>query len=152
MAPIAAAKLDPGRTRSCVAAVAPSTEICTHWTASAASRSAAASSMRLPSVSILRATPAAARTLEELPAMRHAERLAAAEGDVGDAGLDDAPREVERLVAAKLIAPRLVGAGFLAAGDAARAAAVGQLPGKEKGRPVLIDRAPLHRGRTADIR
>ena len=65
--------------------------------------------------------------------MRHAERLAAAEGDVGDAGLDDAPREVERFVAAKLIAPGLVGAGLLAAGDAARAAAVGQLPGKKKG-------------------
>ena len=71
-----------------------------HWTASAASRSAAASSMRLPSVSILSATPAAARMLEELPAVRHAERLAAAEGDVGDAEVDDAPREVERLVAA----------------------------------------------------
>ena len=61
MAPIAAEKLDPGRTRSCVAAVAPSTEIWMHWTASADSRSAAAASIRLPSVSILRATPSAAR-------------------------------------------------------------------------------------------
>ena len=39
--------------------------------------------------------------LEDLPAVRHAERLAAAEGDVGNAGLDDAAREAERLIAAR---------------------------------------------------
>ena len=59
MAPVAASKLMPGRTRSWVVRFAPSTETCTHCTASAASRSAAASSMRVPSVSILSETPAA---------------------------------------------------------------------------------------------
>src|ERR1041384_3167151 len=44
-----------------MAALAPSTEICTHSTPSAARRSAARSSMRLPSVSILSATPPSAR-------------------------------------------------------------------------------------------
>jgi len=56
IAPIAAAWLDPGRTRSCVAAVAPSTEIWTQSTASAVMRSAPLASMRLPSVSSLIAT------------------------------------------------------------------------------------------------
>ena len=140
------AEAPPGRTRSCVAAVAPSTEICTHSTASAARRSAARSSMRLPSVSILSATPPAASRSKSVPAVRHAERLAAAEGDVGNAGIDDAAREVERLVAAELVAPGAVGAGFLAAGDAARAAAVGELPGKKKGRAVFVYRAPRHCG------
>ena len=64
----------------------------------------------------------------------------------------DAPGEVERLIAAELIAPRLVGSGFLAARDAARATAVCQLPSEKKGRPVLIDRAPLHRESAADFR
>ena len=97
--------------------------------------------MWLPSVSILSATPPAASTLEQLPAVRHAERLAAAEGDVGNAGSDDAAGELERLVAVELVAPGAVRAGFLAAGDAARAAAVGELPGKKKGRAVLVNRA-----------
>src|SRR4029079_19837030 len=83
--------------------------------------------------------------VEDIPAMRDAERLAAAEGDEGDAEIDDGAGEAERLVAAQLIAPGLVGAGFLAARQTARAAAVGQLPGEKKGRVVVIDRAPLHR-------
>ena len=134
IAPMAASKLDPGRTRSCVAAVAPSTEICTHCDVE---RRQPVGGGIVDAAAVgfdLERDAAAGEDLEELPAMRHAERLAAAERDIGDAGLDDAPREVERLVAAKLIAPRLVGAGLLAARDAARAAAVGQLPGKEKGR------------------
>src|SRR5450631_482485 len=61
MAAIAEAKLDPGRTRSCVFAVAPSTEIWMHWTPRAESRSAAAPLIWLPSVSILSAMPAAER-------------------------------------------------------------------------------------------
>ena len=82
---------------------------------------------------------------EDIPAVRHAERLAAAEGDEGNAEIDDGAGQAERLVAAQLIAPGPAGAGFLAAGKAACAAAVGQLPGKEKGRIVVIDGAPPHR-------
>ena len=37
--------------------------------------------------------------LEDVPACGDAERLAAAEGDIGNAGVGDASREVERLVA-----------------------------------------------------
>ena len=86
------------------------------------------------------------QTVEEVPAVRRTERLAAAEGNVGDAGVGDAPRDVERLVARQLVAPGLVGSGFLAACDAAGAASVGQLPGKERGarysstaRPVITE-------------
>jgi hypothetical protein len=45
---------------------------------------------------------------EQVPAMRDTERLAPAEGDIGDAGLRDPPCEREGFVAAKLVAPRLV--------------------------------------------
>jgi hypothetical protein len=38
--------------------------------------------------------PARGEALEDLPAVRHAERLAAAEGDVRNAGLGDAAREL----------------------------------------------------------
>ena len=86
--------------------------------------------------------PGGGKDFEEFPAVRDAERLTAAEGDVRNPEVDAAPCEVERLVASKLVVPRVVGAGFLAAGDAARAAAVRQLPGEKKGRSVLIDRAP----------
>jgi hypothetical protein len=48
--------------------------------------------------------------------VRHAQRLAAAEGDIRDARGDDAAGKVERLAAVKLVAPCPVGAGFLAAG------------------------------------
>jgi hypothetical protein len=78
--------------------------------------------------------------------VRHPERLAAAEGDVGDARLDDAVRKLERFVAAELIAPGAVRAGFLAAGYAARGAAIGELPGKKKGRAKLVDRASARPG------
>ena len=74
--------------------------------------------------------------------MRRAERLAAAEGNIGDAGVGDARGDVQRLVARQLVAPRLVRAGFLAAREAARAAAIGQLPGEEKGRAVSSTGAP----------
>jgi hypothetical protein len=80
--------------------------------------------------------------LEDAPRVRNAERLAAAEGDVGNAGGGDRVGEGERLVRRQLVAPGLVGAGLLATGEAARAAAVGQLPGEKKGRRVLIDGAP----------
>ena len=53
--------------------------------------------------------------------------------------------ERQRLVTPELVAPRLVGTGLLAAGEAARLAAVGQLPGDEQGRTVIVGRAPLHR-------
>jgi hypothetical protein len=79
--------------------------------------------------------------------MRHAERLAAAECRIGDAELADATREIERLVAPKLIPPSAVGPGLLAARDTLRVAAVGQLPGKKKGRPVLVERTPRRCGR-----
>src|SRR5262249_28960941 len=78
----------------------------------------------------------------DFPAMADAERLAAAESDVGDAGVDDAPGKVERLGAIELITPGAVGAGFFAASDAACATTVGQLPGKKKGRAVVVYGAP----------
>jgi hypothetical protein len=77
--------------------------------------------------------------------VRHAERLAAAEGDVRNAGLGDAARELERLFPVELVAPGAVRAGLLAAGDTARAAAIGKLPGKKKGRAKLVDRASTAR-------
>jgi len=77
--------------------------------------------------------------------VRHAERLPAAEGNVGNPGIDDAARQVERFVAAELIAPGAVRARLLAAGDAARTAAVGELPGKKKGRAKLVNRASTAR-------
>src|SRR5205085_8980385 len=62
----------------------------------------------------------------------------------GDTEIDDGAGEAERLATAQLIAPGLVRAGLLAARKTARAAAVGQLPGKKKGRIVVIDGAPRH--------
>ena len=51
---------------------------------------------------------AVGENLEEVPAMRDTERLAAAEGRVRNAGFDDASREVQRFVAPELIGPRVV--------------------------------------------
>jgi hypothetical protein len=84
---------------------------------------------------------------EDVPGMRRPERLAAAEGDIGDAGIGDRGREIERLARRQLVAPGPVGTRFLAAREAARAAAIGQLPGKKKGRFVVIDGAPPGRAR-----
>src|SRR5262249_60567524 len=95
----------------------------------------------------LEGNPVLGEDLEELAAMRHAERLAAAECRIGDAELADATREIERLVAPKLIPPSTVGPGLLAARDTLRVAAVAQLPGKKKGRPVLVERTPRRCGR-----
>ena len=81
--------------------------------------------------------------VEDFPRVGYAERLAAAEGDVGNALGGDVAREAQRLVTRQLVAPCLVGTGFLAAGDAAGAATVGQLPGDEEGRTVIGDRAPV---------
>ena len=80
--------------------------------------------------------------LEQIPEMRRTERLAAAECYIGNPGCDDALCEVERLGAIQLIAPGPVGPRLLATGEAARRAAVGQLPGKKKGRAVLADGTP----------
>jgi len=85
--------------------------------------------------------------LEDAPGVVDAERFTAAERDVGDAGSGDRVGERERLARAQLVAPCPVGPGLLAAGDAARAAAIGQLPGEKKGRCVLIDGAPPDRDR-----
>src|SRR5262252_4523223 len=68
----------------------------------------------------LQGNPVLREDLEELPAMRHAERLATAECHVGDAELADAAREIERLVAPKLVPPSVVGPGLLAARDTSR--------------------------------
>jgi hypothetical protein len=73
--------------------------------------------------------------------MRHAQRLAAAERRVGNAERADGLGDPDGLVGAKLVRPAPVGAGFLAAGEAARLAAVGQLPGDEEGSAVLVGRA-----------
>jgi hypothetical protein len=85
--------------------------------------------------------------LDNVPEVSYAERLAAAEGDVGNAAGRDAAGELERLAAGELVAPGAVRAGFLAAGDAARAAAIGELPGKKKGRAKLVNRASTARPR-----
>ena len=84
--------------------------------------------------------------LEDLPAMRHSERLASAESNIRDAESNDVPGEFQRLVSREFVAPSLVGTGLLAAGDTVRAAAVSQLPGNKKRRAVLVDRVPLHSG------
>jgi hypothetical protein len=139
MAPIAAAKLDPGRTRACVSAVAPSTETCTHSTRMAASRSAAASSIRLPSVSILSATPASERRSNSSQQKGDVERLAAAERHERNAGRRDVLHERQRFVAGQLVGPGLVRTGLLATGKTARPAAIGELPGDEQGRTVVLD-------------
>jgi hypothetical protein len=41
--------------------------------------------------------------------MRHAQRFAAAEGNIGDAVLDDALRQIERFRSAEFVAPGFVG-------------------------------------------
>jgi len=82
--------------------------------------------------------------------MGDAQRLAAAESGVGNSRGNDLARDIQRFGTSELVAPCLVGTGFLAAGEAARAAAVGELPGNEKGRPVFLDRAPLRRRVRAD--
>ena len=84
--------------------------------------------------------------------MRHAERLAAAECDIRNPERGDAPPKLERLVAVELIAPGAVGTRFLAAGYATRAAAVGELPGKKKGRAVFVYRAPRDSGQLGYFR
>jgi hypothetical protein len=84
-------------------------------------------------------------SLEDAPGVVDAERLAAAEGDVGDAGVGDRLGEDERFAGAQLVTPRPVGAGLLATRETTRAAAIGQLPGEKKGRCVLIDGAPPDR-------
>jgi len=80
----------------------------------------------------------------------NAQRLAAAESGIGNCVGNDIAGDAERLVARELVAPGFVGPGFLAAGEAAGAAAIGELPRNEKGRPVLLDRAPLRRSIRAD--
>jgi hypothetical protein len=42
----------------------------------------------------------------------------------------------------QFVLPGLVGAGFLATGETARAAPIGELPGEEERSTVLVDRAP----------
>jgi hypothetical protein len=79
--------------------------------------------------------------------VRHAEGLAASERDIGNAERRDALRELARFVAAELIAPGAVRTRFLAAGDAARGAMIGELPGKKKGRAKLVNRASAARPR-----
>ena len=83
--------------------------------------------------------------LQDFPEVRRAERLAAAERDVGNAGGDDAAGEFERLAPVELVAPGAIRPRFLAAGDAARAAAIGELPRKKKGRAKLVNRASTAR-------
>jgi hypothetical protein len=95
----------------------------------------------------LEGNAAAREDVEERPRVRRAQRLAAAECDIGNPGGDDALREVQRFGGRELVAPGLIGAGFLAAGDATGAATVGQLPRDEEGRPVLLDRTPRQCGR-----
>jgi hypothetical protein len=71
----------------------------------------------------------------------HAKRLAPAEGDVGNARFGDVAGELQGLLACQLIVPGAVRTGFLAAGDAARTAVVGQLPGEEQRSGIFLDRA-----------
>jgi hypothetical protein len=87
----------------------------------------------------LQCDAAGGEELEQLPGVRHPERFAAAEGDIRNTRSDDAAGEVEGLAAGELVAPGAVRARFLAAGDAARAAAVGELPGKKQRRAKLLN-------------
>src|SRR5262249_45254140 len=95
----------------------------------------------------LEGNPVLGEDLEELPAMRHAERLAPAECPIGGAQLAGATREVKPLLAPKLIPPSRVRPAPLAERDTLRVAAIGQLPSKKKGRPVLVERTPRRCGR-----
>ena len=77
--------------------------------------------------------------------MRDGERLTAAEGYIGNTGLNDALREIQGLVAIEFIAPRVIGPRRFAARNAAPGAAIGELPSDEQRRPVLLDRAALRK-------
>jgi hypothetical protein len=59
---------------------------------------------------------------------------------------------MQRFIPRELIGPAPLGAGFLAAGDAARSAPVGQLPGDEQRRRVGLDRVPMLRGWIAQVK
>ena len=50
--------------------------------------------------------------------------------------------DMDGIVAVQLIPPGLVGAGFLATSETARAASIGELPSEKERCTVLIDRAP----------
>jgi hypothetical protein len=95
----------------------------------------------------LQGDAACGEQLDNVPEVSHAERLAAAERDIGNAAGRDAAGELERLAPIELVAPGAVRAGFFAAGDAARAAAIGELPRKKKGRTKLVNRASTARPR-----
>ena len=84
--------------------------------------------------------------------LRRVERLSAAERDIRDARVDDAVRERQRLVAVELVGPALVGAGLLAAREAARVAAIGELPRKKERRAVFVYRAAGKRGQLSHVK
>jgi len=70
--------------------------------------------------------------------MRDAKRLPAAENNVRNAGGRDLSRERERLLAGELIGPSPIRPRFLAAGEATARAAIGELPGDEERRAVVL--------------
>jgi hypothetical protein len=55
-------------------------------------------------------TPAAAKRSKNLPAMRNAERLAAAKGDVRNTRIDDILGEPQRSISAQFVGPCVIGA------------------------------------------
>jgi hypothetical protein len=86
------------------------------------------------------------KTLEDLPAMRHTERLAAAECDIGNLRLDDLLREIQGLIPRQLIGPASIGSRLLATREARRRTAVGQLPRDYEWRAVFVDLRARHPG------
>lgn len=83
--------------------------------------------------------------------MRHAQRLTAPKGHVGNALGNEALRDLECRIALQLIIPSVSGTGFLAAGKAMRTAEVGQLPGDKQRCVVILDRAPDPTERYGDL-
>jgi hypothetical protein len=78
------------------------------------------------------------KRFEELERMSDTEGLSASEHDIGNADRGDLPGERERFLAGQLISPGAIGSGLLAAGKAPTLAAVGELPGDEERRAVVL--------------
>jgi hypothetical protein len=107
---------------------------------------------RVPVCLDLERNASVGQQLEEIEAERDGERLAATESDIRNAEVRDFACDSQRFIAVELIGPSLVGSRVFTAGNAARAAAIGQLPGDEEGCSVLVYRAPRDGVDVIDLR
>jgi hypothetical protein len=98
--------------------------------------------------------------VEDLPAVRYAERFTAAERDEGNAGFRDPPREVERLAAGELVGPRFVRGRTLRSTRGIARCSGWSVARQEKGAPgthrpnapALLIRNEARRSGEADVR